>query len=82
MFLISLLTLHLFTGQIIVEKLKTGVVRSDDPDSIDVGLGLDSNLGTLDAFFASLSMILVSEVSNSATVFFYYCCFSLQLISG
>lgn len=74
--------LHLFTGQIIVEKLKSGVVRDDDPDSVDLGLDLDSNLGTLDAFFASLSMILVSEVSNYASLFFYYCCISLQLISG
>lgn len=84
-FLFSLLNLHLFTAQIIVEKLKTGVVRGDDADSFEVGLNLNSNLGTLDAIFASLSMILVSEVSNSAviffysaTIFFYPCCFPLQ----
>ncbi|KAG5574648.1 hypothetical protein H5410_054782 [Solanum commersonii] len=48
-------------SKIIVEKIKTAAVRGDDPDSIDFVLDVDSNLGTLDALFASLSMILVSE---------------------
>ena len=34
-----------------------------DPKSVDLGLNLDSDgLGVFDAFFASLSMIIVSEV--------------------
>lgn len=61
-----------FAGQIIVEKLKTGVIRGDnDPDFVDVALDLDSGLGIFDAFFASFSMILVSEVSGSTFMFFY-----------
>ncbi|KAM3360467.1 GDT1-like protein 3 [Capsicum chinense] len=55
-------------SKIIVEKLKTGVVRGDDPDSFEVGLNLDSNLGTLDALFASLSMILVSEIGDETFI--------------
>ncbi|PHT64977.1 GDT1-like protein 3 [Capsicum annuum] len=55
-------------SKIIVEKLKTGVVRGDDPDSFEVGLNLDSNLGTLDAIFASLSMILVSEIGDETFI--------------
>ncbi|MCD7469446.1 hypothetical protein HAX54_008497 [Datura stramonium] len=55
-------------SKIIVEKIKTGVVRGDDPDSIDVGLDVDSNLGTLDALFASLSMILVSEIGDETFI--------------
>ncbi|XP_009611381.1 GDT1-like protein 3 [Nicotiana tabacum] len=55
-------------SKIIVEKLKSGVVRDDDPDSVDLGLDLDSNLGTLDAFFASLSMILVSEIGDETFI--------------
>jgi hypothetical protein len=34
----------------------------NDVDSLDLGVNLDSGLGILDAFFASFSMILVSEV--------------------
>ncbi|CAN4126700.1 unnamed protein product [Withania somnifera] len=55
-------------SKIIVEKLKTGVVRGDDPDSIDVRLDVDSNLGALDAIFASLSMILVSEIGDETFI--------------
>ncbi|WMV53353.1 hypothetical protein MTR67_046738 [Solanum verrucosum] len=53
---------------IIVEKIKTGAVRGDDPDSIDFVLDVDSNLGTLDALFASLSMILVSEIGDETFI--------------
>lgn len=35
-----------------------------DPDSTGFGLNLDSGLGVFDAFFASLSMIIVSEVCS------------------
>lgn len=45
-----------------MEKIKTGVNNNNDPDSF--GLDLDSGLGVFDGFFASLSMILVSEVSR------------------
>ncbi|KAF3626504.1 GDT1-like protein 3 [Capsicum annuum] len=55
-------------SKIIVEKLKTGVVRGDDADSFEVGLNLNSNLGTLDAIFASLSMILVSEIGDETFI--------------
>ncbi|KAK4707823.1 hypothetical protein R3W88_028748 [Solanum pinnatisectum] len=55
-------------SKIIVEKIKTGAVRGDDPDSIDFGLDVDSNLGTLDALFASLSMILVSEIGDETFI--------------
>lgn len=55
-------------SKIIVEKIKTGAVRGDDPDSIDFVLDVDSNLGTLDALFASLSMILVSEIGDETFI--------------
>ena len=55
-------------SKIIVEKIKTGAVRGDDPVSIDFGLDVDSNLGTLDALFASLSMILVSEIDDETFI--------------
>lgn len=37
-------------------------IISHDDDSTTVALKLESGLGVLDAFFASFSMILVSEV--------------------
>lgn len=41
-----------------------------DPDSVDLSLGVDSDgLGVFDAFFASLSIILVSEVGASSSCF-------------
>ena len=43
-----------------MEKLKNNVIGDGiDPKAV---LNLDSGLGIVDAFFASLSMILVSEV--------------------
>ena len=44
-----------------MDKLKA-VNEKNDPDSY--GVDVDSGLGIFDAFFASLSMILVSEVSG------------------
>ena len=44
-----------------MDKLKA-VNEKNDPDSY--GVDVDSGLGVFDAFFASLSMILVSEVSG------------------
>lgn len=59
-----------------MDKIKTGIVRDEkNPDSINVGVGLDSGLGIFDAFFASFSMILVSEVSV------FVCAVSLYYIS-
>lgn len=81
-FLFGLLSLHFFTAQIIVEKIKTGVVRGDDPDSFDVALNVDSGLGALDALFASLSMILVSEVSNFRHCILFLLLFTLRWIFG
>ncbi|XP_057463320.1 GDT1-like protein 4 [Actinidia eriantha] len=40
-----------------------------DPKSVDLGLNLDSDgLGVFDAFFASLSMILVSEIGDETFI--------------
>lgn len=47
--------------QIILNKLGTGA--AEDGASVGISIGLDGpGLGIFDAFFASLSMILVSEV--------------------
>lgn len=50
-----------------METLKKNVIG----DKIDpkVVLNLDSGLGVVDAFFASLSMILVSEVCSLLLLF-------------
>lgn len=59
-----------------MDKIKTGIVRDEkNPDTINVVVGLDSGLGIFDAFFASFSMILVSEVSV------FVCAVSLYYIS-
>ncbi|KAJ8528513.1 hypothetical protein K7X08_022205 [Anisodus acutangulus] len=56
-------------SKIIVEKLKTGVVRGDnDLDFVDVALDLDSGHEIFDAFFASFSMILVSEIGDETFI--------------
>lgn len=48
-----------------MDKVKTGVTKQnqDWTDSVNLGADSDSGLGLFDGFFASLSMILVSEVS-------------------
>ncbi|GER51344.1 GDT1-like protein 3 [Striga asiatica] len=49
-------------SKMLVDKIKTGLVtEKKDPDSLNLGVELDSGLGVFDAFFASFSMILVSE---------------------
>ncbi|XP_022858951.1 GDT1-like protein 3 [Olea europaea var. sylvestris] len=56
-------------SKIFVDKIKTGIVRDEkNPDSINVGVGLDSGLGIFDAFFASFSMILVSEIGDETFI--------------
>ncbi|CAI9772368.1 unnamed protein product [Fraxinus pennsylvanica] len=56
-------------SKIFVDKIKTGIVRDEkNPDSINVGVGLDSGLGIFDAIFASFSMILVSEIGDETFI--------------
>ncbi|XP_057960988.1 GDT1-like protein 3 isoform X2 [Malania oleifera] len=40
----------------------------DKSDPVNLGLNLDSGLGVFDAFFASLSMILVSEIGDETFI--------------
>nr|GMD31278.1 GDT1-like protein 3 [Ipomoea batatas]GMD34469.1 GDT1-like protein 3 [Ipomoea batatas] len=56
-------------SKIIVDKLKTGVLQEEnDPDSLGLGLDLDTGLGVFDAFIASLSMIIVSEIGDETFI--------------
>ncbi|KAK4480180.1 hypothetical protein RD792_013242 [Penstemon davidsonii] len=56
-------------SKIFVDKIKTGIVKKDeDPDSLNFGVNLDSGLGVFDAFFASFSMILVSEIGDETFI--------------
>ncbi|KAH6769539.1 hypothetical protein C2S51_014875 [Perilla frutescens var. frutescens] len=48
-------------SKIFVDKIKAGVIKeNDDPDS--------DNLGVFDGFFASLSMIIVSEIGDETFI--------------
>ncbi|KAI7725117.1 hypothetical protein M8C21_005149 [Ambrosia artemisiifolia] len=52
--------------EVVVEKLKNNVIGDKiDPKAV---LSLDSGLGVFDAFFASLSMILVSEIGDETFI--------------
>ncbi|KAL6556163.1 hypothetical protein OROGR_005451 [Orobanche gracilis] len=56
-------------SKIFVDKIKTGLVsEKKDPDSLNLGVDLDSGLGIFDAFFASFSMILVSEIGDETFI--------------
>lgn len=56
-------------SKILVDNLKTGETHGEnDPDSISLALNLDSGLGIFDALFASLSMILVSEIGDETFI--------------
>ncbi|KAL7148472.1 hypothetical protein ABFS83_06G180500 [Erythranthe nasuta] len=56
-------------GKILVDKIKSGVVKEEnDLDSVNLLVDLDSGLGVFDAFFASLSMILVSEIGDETFI--------------
>ncbi|KAK6136395.1 hypothetical protein DH2020_029885 [Rehmannia glutinosa] len=56
-------------SKIFVDKIKTGIVKEKkDIDSVNLGVDLDSGLGVFDAFFASLSMILVSEIGDETFI--------------
>ncbi|PON45523.1 GDT1-like protein [Parasponia andersonii] len=47
---------------------KDAVGDKNDNDSVDFGVNLDSGLGVFDAFFASFSMILVSEIGDETFI--------------
>ncbi|KAL1552215.1 hypothetical protein AAHA92_13042 [Salvia divinorum] len=49
-----------------MDKIKAGNNEKNDPDSY--GVDVDSGLGVFDAFFASLSMILVSEIGDETFI--------------
>ncbi|RAL47528.1 hypothetical protein DM860_011266 [Cuscuta australis] len=56
-------------SKILVDNLKTGETHGEnDPDSISLALNLDAGLGIFDALFASLSMILVSEIGDETFI--------------
>ncbi|KAK4487956.1 hypothetical protein RD792_003694 [Penstemon davidsonii] len=56
-------------SKIFVDKIKSGIVKEDkDPDSLNLAINLDTGLGVFDAFFASLSMILVSEIGDETFI--------------
>lgn len=53
-------------SKVVVDRLKNNVIGDKiDPKAV---LNLDSGLGVLDAFFASLSMILVSEIGDETFI--------------
>ncbi|CAI9295504.1 unnamed protein product [Lactuca saligna] len=56
-------------SKVVVDTLKNNVIGGDkiDPKAVGV-LNLDSGLGVFDAFFASLSMILVSEIGDETFI--------------
>lgn len=52
-----------------------------DSDSVDLSLGVDSDgLGVFDAFFASLSIILVSEVGQNLLHLLYMLIAEISMI--
>ncbi|KAJ9703264.1 hypothetical protein PVL29_004879 [Vitis rotundifolia] len=56
-------------SKIVLEDLEVETTGDNkDPDSIGLGLSLDSGLGVFDAFFASLSMIIVSEIGDETFI--------------
>lgn len=56
-------------SKILIDKLKTGETQGEnDPDSISLALNMDAGLGIFDALFASLSMILVSEIGDETFI--------------
>lgn len=57
-----------YSGQIVINNEGDAKRGATDLESIVTNLNLDTGLGVFDAFFASLSMILVSEVCASSLV--------------
>ncbi|KAL7252412.1 hypothetical protein ACSBR1_007073 [Camellia fascicularis] len=56
-------------SKIVLSKLGDSISNDFDPKSIDFGLSSDSDgLGIFDAFFASLSMIVVSEIGDETFI--------------
>ncbi|KVI04484.1 hypothetical protein Ccrd_017196 [Cynara cardunculus var. scolymus] len=61
-----ILNLRMWNLMVVVAKLKNNVIGDKiDPKAV---LNLDSGLGVFDAFFASLSMILVSEIGDETFI--------------
>ncbi|KAL7603747.1 hypothetical protein Lser_V15G18958 [Lactuca serriola] len=55
-----------YCRKVVVERIKNNVIGDKiDPKAV---LNLDPGLGVLDAFFASLSMILVSEIGDETFI--------------
>ena len=82
---------QIFWAQIVLQELDADTAGDKkDLDSIGLGLSLDSGLGVFDAFFASLSMIIVSEVCSYFIVLFFLllflcrnkCCLGLAVLSS
>lgn len=62
-----------YSGQIVLNNGGNTKRGTTDLESIVTDLNLDTGLGVFDAFFASLSMILVSEVcASSWTIEFWW----------
>ncbi|GAA0165638.1 hypothetical protein LIER_20985 [Lithospermum erythrorhizon] len=56
-------------GKMLVDNLKTRVSGEDnDSDSLAVAINVDPDLGIFDAFFASFSIILVSEIGDETFI--------------
>ncbi|XP_051120087.1 GDT1-like protein 4 isoform X2 [Andrographis paniculata] len=55
-------------GKVFVNEFEASIREKKDPDSTDLGIQVDSGLGILDAFFASLSMIIVSEIGDETFI--------------
>ncbi|CAH9109813.1 unnamed protein product [Cuscuta epithymum] len=57
-------------SKILVDNLKTGdgIQDKNDPEFVSVAVNLDTGLGIFDALFASLSMILVSEIGDETFI--------------
>ena len=81
----------IFWAQIVLQELDADTTGDKkDLDSIGLGLSLDSGLGVFDAFFASLSMIIVSEVCSYFIVLFFLllflcrnkCCLGLAVLNS
>lgn len=56
-------------SKIIMDKIKTGISKDGHgSDTVGLSVDVDSGLGVFDAFFASLSMIIVSEIGDETFI--------------
>lgn len=68
--LLKLVLYEIILGQIVLNDHEGDSTRDkNDREVIGADLNLDPGLGVFDAFFASLSMILVSEVCDFSSWF-------------